>query len=327
MRITESLADLKPSAGGAVVSIGVFDGVHLGHQAILRANRARALELGAEASVVTFQGHPKALLLGRAPKSLTSLQHRLHLFERLGIAHTVALSFDANLRSLDAREFARRVLIEGLACRQAVLGFDNKFGRGAEGNAETLRQLGLPVDVVGQVLVRHRPVSSTAIREAIELGDLEAAHAMLGRPVALYGDVVHGDALGRTLGFPTANLDLHAGLHPPPGVYAARARRLAPGTRERGPGWPAVVNIGVRPSVAAGGDLRIEAHLIDWQGDLYGAGLEVEILARLRGEQRFPDLAALRAQVQSDVTAARQLLAQWPPTEGQKPAAEKRLDG
>jgi riboflavin kinase / FMN adenylyltransferase len=241
VRLTESLAELKPSHAGAVVSIGVFDGVHLGHQAILLANRAHALELAAEATVVTFQGHPKSLLLGRAPRSLTSLQHRLHLFERLGIAHTVALPFDADLRALDATQFVERVLVTGLACRHAVLGFDSKFGRGAEGNPETLRQLGLPVDVVGQVLVRHRPVSSTAIREAIELGDLEAAQGMLGRPVAIYGDVVHGDALGRTLGFPTANLDLHAELHPPPGVYVARARRASgrgfqpPGSRRRGP--------------------------------------------------------------------------------------------
>jgi riboflavin kinase/FMN adenylyltransferase len=307
VRLTERLADLAPAPRGSVVSIGVFDGVHLGHQAILRANLARAIELGAEPTLVTFQGHPKQLLLGRAPKSLTSLQHRLHLFERLGIAHTVALPFDAELRALDAAEFTRRVLLDGLGCRHAVLGFDSKFGRGAEGNPESLRRLGLAVDVVGQVLVRHRPVSSTAIREAIELGDLEAAAAMLGRPVALYGDVVHGDALGRTLGFPTANLDLHAGLHPPPGVYAARARRGA----EREPGWPAVVNIGVRPTLAqAGGQLRIEVHLIDWSGDLYGASLEVELLERLRGEQRFPDLAALAAQVQQDVARARRLLAE-----------------
>lgn len=305
MRLTQRLQDLTPATRGAVVSIGVFDGVHLGHQAILRANLARAIELDAEPSVVTFQGHPKELLLGRGPKSLTSLEHRLHLFERLGIQHTVALPFDADLRALEATDFARRVLLEGLGCRHAVLGFDSKFGRGAEGNPETLRRMGLPVDVVGQVLARHRPVSSTAIREAIELGDLEAAAAMLGRPVALYGHVVHGDALGRTLGFPTANLDLHAGLHPPPGVYVARARRGG----ERQPGWPAVVNIGLRPTLAqAGGPLRIEVHLIDWSGDLYGASLEVELLERLRGEQRFPDLAALTAQVRRDVDRARALL-------------------
>jgi riboflavin kinase/FMN adenylyltransferase len=195
--------------GGSVVSVGVFDGVHLGHQAILRGNLIRARELGAQPTVVTFGQHPKSVLLGRAPRTLTSLEHRLELFRRAGIAHTLVLTFDEELRRIPARVFAEEVLVRELGARKFVLGFDSKFGKDREGTPEYLQSLGLDVEIAPKVKVAGRAVSSSAIREAVELGDLEAASRMLGRPVAVYGDVVRGDALGRELGFPTANLDLH----------------------------------------------------------------------------------------------------------------------
>lgn len=246
----EQAALPAPPAGGAVISIGVFDGVHLGHQAILAANVARSRELGARPTVVTFAGHPKKLLLGREPRTLTSLEHRLELFRRAGIQHALALTFDEHLRNQPAEEFAADVLVKRLGARAFVLGFDSKFGRDRRGGPELLARLGYDVRVVEQVLVGGRAVSSTAIREAVELGDLEGARRMLGRPVSVLGTVVKGAQFGRRLGFPTANLDLHHELHPPAGVWAGVARLL-----ERDGGaleYRAVTNIGTRPTLHAG---------------------------------------------------------------------------
>lgn len=291
---------------GAVVSIGVFDGVHLGHQAILAANVRQSAERGLRPSVVTFRHHPKQVLLGRAPRTLTSLPHRLELFRRAGIEHTLALAFDEELRETPAEVFVRRILEGALGARHYVLGFDSKFGRNREGGPELLQRLGYPVDVVPQVVVDKRAVSSSAIREAVELGDLEGAARMLGRPVSVLGRVVRGDALGRTLGFPTANLDLEHELHPPPGVYACRARLLDGDVHPR----PAVTNIGVRPTVGGGtpAEPRIEVHLLDFEGDLYDQSLEVEFARALRPERRFEGMEELRAQIGRDVAAAREVL-------------------
>lgn len=296
--------------GGAVVSIGVFDGVHLGHQAILAANVAKARELGLRATVVTFRHHPKQVLLGRAPKTLTSLDHRLDHFGRAGISHTLALAFDEDLRQLPAARFVREILEAGLGAKHYVLGFDSKFGRDRQGSPELLRQLGYPVDVVPQVTVDKRAVSSTAIREAVGLGDLAAAARMLGRPVSILGRVIRGDALGRQLGFPTANLDLDHELHPPPGVYACRARDLE--GPSGGARWvDAVTNIGFRPTLQGERptEPRIEVHLLDFDGDLYGHPIEVAFLGLLRGEVRFDNVDALVVQIGRDVVGAREVLA------------------
>lgn len=299
-----------PPSAGSVVSIGVFDGVHLGHQAILAANVARARECGAAPTVVTFAEHPKRVLLGLAPRTLTTLEHRLELFRRAGIARALALRFDEQLRSVSAEEFVERILVRGLAARAFVLGFDSKFGRERRGTPAFLSAMGFDVTVVEKVQVGQRAVSSTAIREAVELGDLEGAASMLGRSVSVLGEVVHGDALGRQLGFPTANLDLHHELHPPPGVYFGWAGLYAAGRVEHCFG--AVANIGFRPTLRGpGGDRpRVEIHLLDFRGDLYGSQIEMVFLGRLRGEQRFPDLEALKAQIGRDVAQARERLAQ-----------------
>jgi riboflavin kinase/FMN adenylyltransferase len=303
-----------PPREGSVVSIGVFDGVHLGHLAILEANRERARALGAQPTVVTFRRHPKRVLLGREPRTLTSLEHRLELFRRAGIEHTLVLAFDERLREVSAEEFVRR-LIEALGARAFVLGFDSKFGRDRRGTPALLQELGLDVQVVDQVVLDGRPVSSTAIREAVELGDLPAAERMLGRPVSVLGSVVRGDELGRRLGFPTANLDLHHELHPPPGVYAGRARILDSDSRSmepsRPPLHPAVINIGVRPTVAGRGPqpVRVEAHLLGFCADLYGRSVELSFLERLRDERRFASLEELSAQIARDVERAREVLA------------------
>jgi riboflavin kinase/FMN adenylyltransferase len=308
---TDRTSPLPRAPRGSVVSIGVFDGVHLGHQKILERNLARSRELGARSTVVTFREHPKRVLLGRAPRTLTSLEHRLELFRRAGVEHTVALTFDEELRSIAAGDFVRDFLIQSLDARAFVLGFDSKFGRERAGTPELLARMGLDVEVVGQVQVGGRAVSSTAIREAVELGDLDGAARMLGRPVAVYGEVVAGDHLGRELGFPTANLDLHHELRPPNGVWACRARtvRYAPEPIV-GSALDGVLNIGFRPTI--GGVKpeapRVEVHLLDFAGDLYGQFIELEFVAFLREEQRFPSLEGLKAQIAKDIEKARGIL-------------------
>lgn len=316
MIVTTDLAALVARAQDgpepSVVSIGMFDGVHLGHRAILEANQRRADALGAISTVVTFQSHPKALLLGRAPRTLTTLEHRLALFQRMGIGHAVALPFDEHLRDLSAQDFTRQVLIEGLAARAFVLGFDSKFGKDRAGDADLLRGLGHAVEIVKKVLVDQRAVSSTAIREAVELGDLASAARMLGRGVAVYGEVVEGRRLGRELGFPTANLDLHHELHPPTGVYAGWARVAGPDARlEPGPAIQAVANIGFKPTVSGERpDLpTMEVHLLDGEHSIYGQHVEFEFVERLRGEVRFESLGALKVQIGKDVVHARTVLA------------------
>lgn len=311
MRTTFRCEELAPDPRGSVVSIGMFDGVHLGHQAILRANVARASALKAVPTVVTFRRHPKHLLLGHAPRTLTTLEHRLELFARESIEHAAVLNFDPALRALSAADFAREIAVQGLGVRCFVLGFDSKFGHDRQGTPEFLRERGFPVEVAPQVLVNGRAVSSTAIREAVELGDLQGASAMLGRPVSVFGRVVRGSSLGHRIGFPTANLDLHNELHPPPGVYACRVHHLLPEGRRTHPG---VANIGFRPTVAPEPPRRpqVEVHVLDFEGDLYGARLELEFVARLRGEKRFSGVDELAAQIARDVRAARERLGMPP---------------
>jgi riboflavin kinase/FMN adenylyltransferase len=303
---------LTPPPEGSVVSIGVFDGVHRGHQAILEANVRAARELGAVPTVVTFRRHPKRLLLGRAPKTLTTLDHRLELFARAGIEHAVALTFDERIRELPPDEFAREVAADGLGVRRFVLGFDSRFGANRAGTPQLLRELGFDVDVVPQVAVQERAISSTAIREAVELGDLEGASMMLGRPLSVLGLVVHGANLGGKIGFPTANLDLHHELHPPPGVYACRALVLRSDAGDQR--LDGVVNIGFRPTVHQEKDglpalPTIEVHLFDFSGDLYGERIELQFEARLRGEKRFSGIDELTDQIGRDVERAKEILA------------------
>lgn len=316
MRVSRSRNELpEPPEAGAVVSIGVFDGVHLGHQAILAANVALAQQLGAVPTVVTFRGHPKQVLLGHAPKTLTTLEHRLELFARAGIEHTAALAFDEELRRTAARSFLDQVLLGRLGARAFVLGPDSKFGTDREGTPQWLAEQGHAVHVVPKVVARGWAVSSTAIREAVELGDLSGARHMLGRRPSVLGQVVRGDQLGRQLGFPTANLDLHHELHPPIGVYACRAHLLREGSAaEIERSWGAVCNIGFRPTLDGARALHplVEVHLFDFEGELYGERLEVEFIASLRGERRFPDLEALKAQIAVDAAAAREILAAEP---------------
>jgi len=286
---------------GCVATVGVFDGVHLGHFTVLREVVKHAEALGTRPVMVTFAGHPKEVLLGNAPATITSLEHRLVLFERAGIETTLVLDFNPELRQFTAEDFVRRVLLEGLGLRALVFGFDSKFGRDRGGNPESLRplasQLGFEIHEVAPILLQGRAVSSTFVREAVQLGDLEAAGNMLGRPVSLLGTVIPGDQRGRELGFPTANLRPHHELIPPHGVYLSMVLR-----REQL--HPAVVNIGERPTVTGSG-VHIEAHLLDFDETIYSEVLEVFLLQRLRAERRFDKLEDLRLAIAADVAEAR----------------------
>ena len=316
LRVSRSVDGLEPSAQGAVTSVGVFDGVHLGHQSILEANVARAGLLGAEPTVVTFAQHPKAVLLGRAPRTLTTLEHKLALLWRAGIRHVVVLTFNEELRDTTADDFSERILERGLGTRGFVLGFDSKFGKDRLGGPASLEARGHDVEMAPKVMLGQRAVSSTVIRESVELGDLAGASRMLGRPVTIYGEVVMGEALGRRLGFPTANLDLLHELRPPEGVYACRAHVVpppseggAPDPRERVGSFDAVANIGRRPTVATeGAGPLVEVHLLDFEGDLYGQRIELEFAERLRAEVKFGSLDELQAAITADVERARAVL-------------------
>ncbi|HZO07858.1 MAG TPA: bifunctional riboflavin kinase/FAD synthetase, partial [Myxococcota bacterium] len=283
-----------------------FDGVHRGHQALVAAAVARAHETGGAAVVLTFDPHPARVLRPEAaPSALSTLAQKEELVMALGIDRLVALAFDAQLAALSPAAFVREVLASMLGARHVVVGESFRFGHERQGDARTLEALGgqegFDVQVVPPVLHAGRPISSSRVRAALAAGDVREAALLLGRPYALDGRVVRGDGRGRTLGIPTANLRSEDQLLPARGVYASRA--LVPSGEWR----TAVVNIGERPTFG-GTQLVVEAHLLDFAGDLYDARVRLSFHARLRGEERFPSAQALVERIQADVRAARELL-------------------
>lgn len=297
----------------AAVALGNFDGVHRGHQALVAAAVARARETGGAPVVLTFEPHPARVLRPEAaPEALTTLAQKEELVASLGVRRLVALEFDLRLAALEPEAFVREVLAAMLGARHVVVGESFRFGRARRGDARTLEDLGgqhgFDVQVVKPVLHGGRPISSSRVRELLRAGEVRDAAELLGRPYALDGVVVHGEGRGRTLGIPTANLETQDQLLPARGVYAARAL-------VRGTDWhTAVVNVGERPTFGGSG-LVVEAHLVDYRGDLYGAGLRLALLARLRGEQRFESPQALVERIHADVRAVLELL---PPSGGRK---------
>lgn len=290
---------------GGVATIGVFDGVHLGHRAILDRMLSWARTERRPALVITFSVHPDEIVRGAAPPPLQSLEQRLAELERAGVDATLVLPFDAQLRELSAEAFAERILAGSLALRGLVLGHDTAVGRDRRGDARLLdtlgARLGFVVQSVGQIAVDGEVVSSTRIRAALQRGDLEAATRLLGRAPSLLGRVVAGAGRGRTIGLPTANLEVGAACPPANGVYAVLA--LFRGERHTG-----LCNVGVRPTFGSGARPTIEIHLLDWSGDLYGESLEVVFLARLRDERKFAGPAELLAQIAADRRAAEGVL-------------------
>lgn len=285
-----------------VVAFGVFDGVHLGHQAVLAEVVAWARQLGGTAVAMTFDRHPQVVLRGAPVATITSMEHRLVQIARTGADLALVLPFTTDLAQLSPEQFLDRFLGTELRAKGLILGFDQRFGFHAAGDFARAKAWG---DTHG-VEVRRGPevvragskVSSSAIRMAIASGRLDDAAAMLGRAPSLMGTVVHGDGRGGKIGVPTANLDLHHELLPPRGVYLASC--AIDGAPRK-----AVVNIGQRPTFGTGRADTVEAHVLDWSGDLYGRDLEVVLVRKLRDERKFEGVEALVAQIRADIAEAR----------------------
>jgi len=304
MHRVEGVPGLAHLRGPAHLAIGVFDGVHLGHQAVIRAALADARNDGGTAVVVTFDPHPQAVLRpGSEPRQLTSTAHKLRLLEALGVTHLLVIPFTPEFAATHPADFVRALAAHARPLGGINVGHEWTFGRGRAGNLELLRtlgaELGFKVTGIPEVVALGEPVSSTRIRQLVADGRLAEAGTLLGRTFSLLGNVVRGDAVGRKLGFPTANIHTGREQFPPDGVYVATA-----GTVDGE--HLAVVNIGVRPTRAEAGRQRVlEAHLLDFNGDLYGRELEIVFHRFLRGEQRFESLDALRAQIARDIASAR----------------------
>jgi len=288
------------------VTIGNFDGVHRGHQALVRATVASARAHSGTALVLTFDPHPARVLApSRAPANLTTPAQKAELLAALGTDGVVTLPFDAGVAALAPEVFVARVLVETLGARHVVVGEGFRFGRGQSGDAATLGRLGsergFTVEAMAAVLHGGEPVSSSRVREALAAGDVVLARELLGRDYFVDATVVPGDGRGRTIGIPTANLECDNEIVPARGVYAGRVRTS-------GGAWhPAVANRGLRPTFG-GSTETVEAHLLDFGGDLYGSRVRLAFVHRLREERRFAGPEPLLAQIRDDVARARALL-------------------
>jgi riboflavin kinase/FMN adenylyltransferase len=315
MRVTRPAAPalvvtrgLTPRVSGAVaLTIGNFDGVHLGHQAMLARLIAAARKRGLVAAVLTFEPHPRELFTPlSAPTRLTNLREKLELFAAHGVDHVHVQRFSRAFAALSPEAFVARLLIAGLQTRWVLVGDDFRFGAKRAGDAAFLaaaaRRHGFELEPMPTVTEGGARVSSSAVRDALARGDLGRARALLGRAYSISGRVVQGDRLGRELGFATANVQLKHNRPPLAGIFAVRVHGAANAPRN------GVASLGVRPTVRADGKPTLEVHLFDFAGDLYGRHLRVEFLAKIRDEERYPDLDALKAQIARDCDAARAIL-------------------
>jgi riboflavin kinase/FMN adenylyltransferase len=305
MRLPVTGSPLPPGVAGTVVTVGAFDGLHRGHRAVLDRVCARARGTGAASLLVTFEPHPLRVLRPEmAPRRLTTPDERRELLALTDLDYVAVVPFTPALARLGAEEFVDRVLLERFRMRELVIGYDHGLGRGREGDAATLREIGrargFAVHVVPAVELDGAPISARRIRDALASGDVEWAARALGRPYTLTGTVVRGAGRGRALGFPTANLAPLPPdkLVPRDGIYAVRAA----GREPLGPG---LLHLGPRPAFP-GSPPSIEVHLLEFQGELYGERLRVEILRRLRDVLPFASVAELVAQMERDREAALQ---------------------
>lgn len=306
MTLLASDAPLPPDYRGAVIALGNFDGFHRGHQAVVAGACARAHAEGRPAIVATFDPHPARFFRPDVPPfRLTTIEQRARLFAAAGADATLVLSFDAALAALDPPAFVADMLAARFGAAAVVTGTDYTFGRARAGTADLLATLGaahgFATETVPAVSDAGGPISSSRIRAALQGGDCAEAACLLTRPFAIRGAVIHGDKVGRTIGYPTANLDLADYLRPRYGIYAVRARlddgRIVDGA----------ANLGIRPSFDPPKEL-LEPYLFDFTGDLYGRTMEVELIAFLRPEAKFDTLEALTTQMDADCLEARRIL-------------------
>ncbi len=307
MHLIDGWRDLPPEAKGAALALGNFDGVHRGHRQVIAA-AARAAALGAPLGVITFTPHPRRWFSPTsAPFQLTSAGQLGRILDGLGVDRLYSLPFDAEMAALSDEAFARQVIVDGLGARHVAAGFDVTFGAGRTGSPQLLQdygqRFGFGVSIADPVAdAQGRKCSSSAVREALRAGDTARAAELLGRPFSIEGVVVHGAKLGREMGFPTANIALEDYVRPAYGIYAARTR-LADGREV-----PSIAYIGVRPTVLDGLEERLEVFLLDFDEDLYGQTLEVDLVTWLRGDAKFDTLEEMIEQMNRDVEQTRRLL-------------------
>lgn len=313
MRLIRHLEDVPFEARGAVVALGNFDGVHLGHQAVIRQAAEIARSRNAPLAVLTFEPHPRSFFRPNDPAfRLTPFRIKTRHLQALGVDFLFELTFDADMMARSAENFVTEILVGGFHIAHVVVGYDFCFGKGRAGNAALLTEFGgrhgFGVTSVAAAKKGDGPAySSTLVRELLQAGDPKNAAATLGRPWEIEGRVEHGDARGRQLGFPTANIALGEFLEPKLGVYAV----MAIDDNDPTGGWiKGVANLGRRPTVG-GTRVQFEVHLFDFSGDLYGKHLRVALIDFIRPEMKFDGLDALKAQIAADSTEARQRLADY----------------
>ena len=301
MRVFRSYT--RPVPGPTAIAIGNFDGVHLGHGALLERLCDVARESRLPPTILTFEPHPREFFSpASAPARLTTLREKLELLADAGVEQAMICRFNAAFAALSAEQFIERVLVGGLRARHLIIGDDFRFGKGRAGDFSLLQQAGVAhgfaVEAMGSVTVDGERVSSSGVRAGLAAGDMEHAARLLGRPYIIDGKVAHGDKIGRQLGFATANIRIKHNPLPMTGVFAVEVG----GLDERP--LPGVANLGIRPTVGGTRPL-LEVHLFDFDRDIYGAHISVRFVHKLRNEQRFPNFDALKAQIAADAAAAR----------------------
>jgi len=314
VRVIAGSALLGSPPPRAVVTIGTFDGVHVGHRAIMDTVVQRARALDGTAVVYTFDPHPRKVVSpGRAPGLLTTLEQKLELIAASGVDLTVLEPFTTAFSGTPPEHFVREYLHARLRPVEVYVGYNFRFGHHREGSMRMLTELGpwlgFAVTIIPEVTIAEEDVSSTRIRAALAQGEVGMAATLLGRLYPLRGLVVEGDRRGRTIGFPTANLEPENEILPAPGVYAGALRLLDPGQPAAGSTFAAVMNLGRRPTFQSADRVVPEAHLLDFDGDLYGRRVELSFESRLRAERRFSSVDALKEQIGRDVEEARRRLA------------------
>ena len=310
MELIRGIHNLRPRHRGCVVTVGNYDGVHLGHQSVIRSLVQVARRMGVPSLAMAFEPTPQEFFAAeRAPARLTKFREKYKALAGTGVDRFLCVHFDTRFAGLAPAEFVDRILVAGLGVRYLVAGDDFRYGHRREGDFASLQAAGqrhgFQVTDTASFCLGGERVSSSRIRGALGSGELALAASMLGRPYSMCGRVIPGDQLGRTLGFPTANLLPARRVLPMTGVFAVRVHGIAVGPSSRP--LPAVANLGTRPTVN-GKRALLEAHVLDFRGDLYGRHLEVEFVRKLRDEQRFPSVELMLEQMHRDAAAAREIL-------------------
>lgn len=301
-----NLDDIAGFERDTAVTFGVFDGIHIGHQAVISTLLQRAAQEKLMSVLVGFYPHPLAFLSPeRCPPILTPLSKRVEILQQFGIDKTVILSFDAQIAAMSPESFVEKVLLEKCLAKHVVVGYACQFGKNRAGNAQRLSEISedypFNVTIVPPTEINGAPVHSTRIRQALARGDLRWSSQLLGRPYSLIGEVIHGDGRGKQLGFPTANIDTCNQICPPNGVYAIRAKL-------EGKWLEGVLNIGTRPTFNEL-NFQVESYFFDFNETIYGKLVEIFFVEKIRSERKFPNLQSLVQQIQRDVMAAAEILA------------------